>query len=123
LEKPPTVLLVEDDDSLRRGLARSLGQAGFNVLQAGSGEEALRLAEDFTSELPAVVMDIKLPDAWGASLAQTIRSSHPELSVVYITGEAGDDPVLRSGLRDAHRVLLKPFNPKELVEILKELTG
>ena len=68
----------------------------------------------------ALLMDINLPDGWGASVAQRLKQSHPEMAVVFTTGYADIDPILSGGLNDAEYVVRKPFTTDQLVAVLEE---
>ncbi len=112
------VFFVDDDDSVRGVYAAILRKNGMKVLEAASAEEANRMAEAFTDAIDVLLMDIHLPDGWGASLAQTLAEIHSEMKVVYTTGFADSDPILSGALADAPFVLRKPFNAQQLIETI-----
>jgi len=112
------VFFVDDDDSVRGVYSSILRKRGHKVLEAASAEEASRLSEVFTDAIDVLLMDINLPDGWGATLAQRLRESHPEMVVVYTTGFADVDPILSSALNDAEHVLRKPFNAEQLTSAI-----
>lgn len=122
--KAGTVFFVDDDDRLRTVTCRLLQARGFEVLEADSAERAFELLEAHEGSVDVLLMDINLPDGWGASVAQRLRDSHPEMAVVYTTGYADVDPILSSALRDAEYVIKKPFSTDELVAVLaKAIAG
>lgn len=114
-----TVFFVDDDDRLRTVTCRLLKTRGFEVLEADSAERALELLDGYEGVIDVVLMDINLPDGWGASLAQRLRGARPGMAVVFTTGYADVDPILASALNDAQFVVKKPFSTDALVEVLE----
>ncbi len=109
------VLVVDDDLSVLAAAAKALRGEGYEVLTAASGEEALHIAQEVATHMDVVVMDIFLPDAWGSSLAFTLKQNYPSIRVVYMSGYAKSDPLLNA-IRDPSVILLaKPFELSELV--------
>jgi len=115
----PVVFFVDDQEGILRFATILLERAGYHVLTAASAEEAGRVIDAYEDAIDVLLMDINLPDAWGANLAQTLRLAHPEMRVVYTTGFAGTDEVLSGGLNDAELVLPKPFSGDALIEIIE----
>ena len=113
-----TVFFVDDDDRLRNVTCRLLKARGFTVLEAESAEKAMDLLETYEGDIDVVLMDINLPDGWGASVAQRLRDVRPDMAVVFTTGFADVDPILASALNDAEFVVKKPFSTEQLVEVL-----
>ena len=109
------ILIVEDEEPARRLFATALEQHGYQVLQAGTAEEALLVAEDAGRPIDALLMDIMLPDSWGTRLAQSLRVMHPDMGVVYASGYAQDDPIMMSGIDPETRFLHKPFEIGDLI--------
>ncbi len=109
------VFFVDDDETIRVATAALLKRRGYEVLLASSAEEASNASEAFEGEIDVLLMDINLPDGWGATLAQRLLLARPEMAVVYTTGFAGSDPILSSGLKHADFVVTKPFTIDELV--------
>ena len=106
-----TVLLVEDDEMLRRLLGRALRESGAEVLLAGNGEEALELVRKRPSTVHLAVTDISMPVMNGFEFAQALRLLNPAIPVLFMTGAL---PAYSSGmsLREVGaRMLLKPFSP------------
>ena len=82
----PTILLVDDEEFLRRLLARVLGGAGFGVVEAENGAAALRAAVGLDGALKLVVTDIHMPVMNGIEFAREFRPHHPAVPVLFITG-------------------------------------
>jgi len=110
------VLLVEDDEVVRELVRRGLERAGFRVIAVGSAEEGLVVADQYRNQIDVMVMDIMLPDSWGTRLAVDVRTLHPEVGVVYVSGFADEDPVLGAGLTELKPFLQKPFAISELID-------
>ncbi|HEX6037822.1 hybrid sensor histidine kinase/response regulator [Longimicrobium sp.] len=110
-----TVLVVEDETMIRRVVCRFLDRAGFRVLQAGSGAEALALCQAGDVSVDALVTDVVMPGDSGREVAARIRALHPGLRVIYMSGYA-EDEALRSGAVEAGALFLqKPIEPEQLV--------
>ncbi|CAC9925184.1 putative alkaline phosphatase synthesis transcriptional regulatory protein PhoP [Aedoeadaptatus nemausensis] len=113
------ILLVEDEVSIRKFIKINLEREGFEVFEAGSGEEGLQVAEDKRPDI--VLLDIMLPGIDGFEVCDRLRSSFPGLGIIMLTAKAEDyDKImgLQSGTDD---YLTKPFNPTELTLRIKSL--
>lgn len=121
--RSPVVFFVDDEPGIRGSFSTLMRRRGFQVLEAGSAEEAGRLIEIYRDPIDVLLMDINLPDGWGATLAQAMLESHPEMTVVYTTGYADEDPILSGALNDAPFVLRKPFSSDELLDLLRQAMG
>jgi DNA-binding response OmpR family regulator len=110
---PCTVLVIEDDFAIRRGLCDALRHEGYKVLESGDGVEGARLAIE--REVGLVLLDIVLPRGDGLSVLQRLRSELPALPVILLTARGSeDDRVL--GLRlGADDYVVKPFSVRELL--------
>ncbi|MEL7543318.1 MAG: ATP-binding protein, partial [Pseudomonadota bacterium] len=85
-----TVLLVEDEEPVRRLAARALSRQGFEVLEAGSGVEALDVLDEAGARVDLVVSDIVMPEMDGPTLLKSLRQTRPEMKVIFISGYAED---------------------------------
>ncbi|HWN19180.1 MAG TPA: response regulator [Gemmatimonadales bacterium] len=117
----PTVLLVEDDESLRRMLARTLRCESFGVLEAENGQAALRVVREFGGSLSLALTDITMPVMDGLEFARLFRSLYPSVPVLFMSGAMPRSsqaiPVLEVGTH----LLLKPFGPDVLIEAISAL--
>jgi PAS domain S-box-containing protein len=115
-----TVLVAEDDDAIRRLITQVLGRSGCRVVEADSGEAALRLASEFEGVFDLLISDVIMPTVSGPELARTLQSANPALRVLMISGTA-DSSVLDELLPGTNAFLAKPFRPSELVDQVHEL--
>jgi PAS domain S-box-containing protein len=108
-----TVLLVEDEETLRRLLAQVLGLLGYAVLAAESGEEALRLVSRQAGPIHLALTDVVLPGIDGCELTRRLAGEHPETRTLFMSGHNAEE-LVRHGVDPAARLLQKPFTPREL---------
>jgi PAS domain S-box-containing protein len=115
-----TVLLVDDEKDLREVTARFISRAGYQVLTAGSGAEALELAEAHPGPIHCLVTDVVMPGMDGRQLAHRFLADRPGSRVIFISGyaEALIDDDGRS-LEPGRTILPKPFSSAELTDALK----
>ena len=112
-----TVLIVEDEPTLRETLAWNLEQDGYRVLEAASGAEGDRA---LASEPVAVaLLDIRLGRDDGVAVARRMREHHPAVAVVFFTGSARTLDDATRALADG--VIPKPFSLEELIETVQRL--
>lgn len=122
-EPQPRVLLVDDDPAFLRVFGAGLARSGFDVVTAGSFQEALDRAGEPGPPLDVLVADINLADGWGARLALAVAPLQPSAKVVYISGYAATDPILKEGIEDHMEFLGKPFEVDELAERVRKVLG
>jgi two-component system cell cycle sensor histidine kinase/response regulator CckA len=84
-----TVLLVEDEEALRRAAAELLSLRGYNVLQAKDGLDALSVAKSYGSTIHLAVTDVVMPHMSGGELAKELGTLRPETRVLFVSGYAG----------------------------------
>jgi|ERR1041385_4995665 two-component system, cell cycle sensor histidine kinase and response regulator CckA len=108
----PVILLAEDEPVVRRFVETALVYAGYDVLTAADGAEALKLSRSYRGTIDLVLSDVKMPNMIGPELAMTIVKERPGIHVMLMTGKSsGEIPMmLRQDL------LRKPFPPKRLLE-------
>ncbi|NJL27242.1 MAG: PAS domain-containing protein [Thermoanaerobaculia bacterium] len=106
-----TILLVEDDESVRTLAKVVLESCGYTVVEAGRGHEALRAAERHAGVIDLLLTDVVMPGMNGRRLAELLAKSRPQTRVLFISGHV-DDIVARQGLLEPELALLKkPFTP------------
>jgi CheY-like chemotaxis protein len=116
--KGPVILLVEDEILIRMIMADDLRLAGFQVLEAIDGEEALVLFRA-NSDIRLVVSDIRVPGSIdGVQLTARIKQQCPQMPVVLVSSHLPEGEEVA-----ADRFVRKPYNQAKLIEIVQELTG
>jgi CheY-like chemotaxis protein len=106
------VLVVDDEAMVRRFLRRILGEADYEILEAGDGLQALALAETH-GPVDVVVSDIRMPNMDGRALAAYLAGLHPPIPVLLIS--AYEEPAALGP------VLAKPFRPDELLDRVRQI--
>jgi len=117
-----TLLLVEDDESVRDLVADFLGEAGYNVLQAGDAAEAEVRCRDAQFRIHLLVSDVVLPGLDGAALSERLRRLVPGLKTLLISGYPGD-AVVRPSAESGTAFLPKPFSRAVLLRKVREALG
>ncbi len=118
-----TVLVVEDQESVRGLACLALRACGYHVIEAGSGAEALRLAEAVQGGCQLVVTDVIMPGMSGKTLAEQLRLRWPEIKVLLMSGYP-NEVLLRHGLMNGEvHYLEKPFTPADLAAKVREVMG
>ncbi len=108
-----TILCVEDDAAIRRGVTDALQFAGYTVLQSGDGEQGMELA--LHCEYDLLLLDLVLPHRSGLQILQQVRAVRPTQSIIVLTAR-GDESDRVQGLRlGADDYVVKPFSVKELL--------
>jgi two-component system, cell cycle sensor histidine kinase and response regulator CckA len=116
-----TVMVVEDDEAVRRMTVRALSEAGYATLEAVDGQEALGLVTGGRDVPDLVVTDLGMPRMDGYELARRLRADHPNLPVLLISGHVQPEPSAAEGR--PWPLLRKPFPPIELVRRVGEMLG
>ena len=116
--RKPVVFFVDDEEGVRQIANRLLRKRGFEMIGASSAAEASDMVDRYEGQIDALLMDINLPDGWGALVAQRLIASRPEMAIVYTTGFAEIDPILSGGLSAAEFVIRKPFTGDQLADVL-----
>ncbi len=120
-EPGATILLVEDEDAIRRLAARLLTSAGFRVVEAATGEAALAAFENASGAIDVLVADVAVPRMNGIDLARELRCRAAALPVVWISGYAPEHLDSVRGTLAPCRVLQKPYQGQALVRAVREL--
>lgn len=116
-----TLLLVEDDDSVRHFLKQALEIQGYRVLEAGRGREALRILRDGKDPVQFVLTDMMMPEMGGVGLSMALREHWPDLPVLYMSGHP-EDPFVHARLRERGGCFIqKPFSPFELARRVRAI--
>ncbi|WP_312362098.1 cell cycle histidine kinase CckA [Ensifer sp.] len=115
------VLLVEDEEAVRRGGKRMLETRGYTVHEAGSGVEALDIMDELDGAVDIVVSDVVMPEMDGPTLLTELRKKYPDLKFIFVSGYA-EDAFARNLPADAKFGFLpKPFSLKQLAVAVREM--
>ncbi len=110
-----TVLLVEDEEGVRKLVRGILSRQGYRVLEATSGEEALSMVEEYSGNIDLLLSDVVLVGMSGRELSERMRIQMPTLKVIYMSGYT-DDAIVRHGvLTESAEFLQKPFSSDNLL--------
>jgi CheY-like chemotaxis protein len=118
-----TVLVVEDEDSVRRLVGSILERAGYRVLCAGSAAEGLLLLEHLDAPLNLLVTDIMMPGLNGRQLSEHVAAMYPGTRVLFMSGYASEH-VIKRGLLAPHMAFIqKPFTVSDFLAKVREAAG
>jgi signal transduction histidine kinase/ActR/RegA family two-component response regulator len=116
-----TILVVEDNDSVRGLAVKALRRRGYTVFEARNGEEAINWALTSGIEPHVLVTDVVMPGLSGPGLAARLTDQSPDLRVVYISGYAEDPAAMEGALQEQIPLLQKPFAPNTLAELIRSV--
>ena len=117
-------LVVDDEAVVRKMMATLLSDAGFDCIEADSGEKALSVLKDAGDQLPAIgLLDLKMPGMDGVDLANAMQRDHPDVPIVAVTGSMkmyDIEDLLKAGFA---AILTKPFKPERLQKLCQQLAN
>lgn len=113
------VLIVEDEDSIRKFVKINLERSDFQVMEADTGEKGIEIAR--TEEIDIVVLDVMLPGMDGFEVCKTLREEFPDLGIIMLTAKSQDMDKIMGLEYGCDDYMTKPFNPTELVLRVKSL--
>lgn len=118
-----TILAVDDSGSLRQMVAFSLKAAGYDVVQAVDGQDGLNKAKEKTVDL--VLTDQNMPIMDGLTLIKNLRElgSYKKVPILMLTTESSDEMKAKGKAAGANGWLVKPFDPKRLIEVVQKVIG
>ncbi len=120
VEGSETILVVEDQDDVRKLTCTVLGRFGYTVLEARNGKEALLLAERYAGRIHLLLTDVVMPEMTGRDLAIRMTHLRPDIRVVYMSGYTGNVIAQREVLDSGVAYISKPFSPRALGAKLRE---
>jgi CheY-like chemotaxis protein len=109
-----TVLIVEDDNSLRKLMRTVLKQNGYKVLEAENGEDALRVSEAHDGPIDLLITDVVMPKMSGKEAADRLQPLYPQMKVIYMSGYTDNAIVQHGVLAPGLNFFEKPFTPEDL---------
>jgi two-component system cell cycle sensor histidine kinase/response regulator CckA len=121
LDGSETVLIVEDDDSLRKLAQKSLQPHGYRVLAAENGEDALRVSKEHEGPIDLLITDVVMPKMGGKEVAERLQPLYPQMKTIYMSGYTDDSIVHRGVLAPGLNFIEKPFSPEGLARKVREV--
>ena len=115
-----TILVIEDEDSIRKFVKINLDRAGFKVLDAATGEDGIHIARN--NPIDIVVLDIMLPGMDGYEVCKILRNEFPHLGIIMLTAKSQDIDKIMGLEYGTDDYMTKPFNPVELTLRVKSLS-
>jgi CheY-like chemotaxis protein len=109
------ILLVEDEDTIRKLARLVLERSGYKVLEASTGREGLTLCENHEGPIDLLVSDVVMPELGGRELAEAALKRRSGMKVLFVSGHT-EDVVLKEGIQKGAAFLQKPFTARELVQ-------
>jgi DNA-binding response OmpR family regulator len=119
MSTPQKILIIDDEQYLRRSLSQILKTEGYVVLEASTIKEGIQRLQD--SELDLVFLDMKLPDGNGTTVFPQIKSRYPDLPVIILTGHATLETAIEAVRQGARDYLLKPADPELIISRTKAI--
>jgi two-component system chemotaxis response regulator CheY len=118
-----TILAVDDSGSLRQMVSFSLNAAGYEVVSAVDGQDGLNKAKEKTVDL--VLTDQNMPIMDGLTLIKNLRGlgSYSKIPILMLTTESSDEMKAKGRAAGANGWLVKPFDPKRLIEVVQKVIG
>lgn len=121
ISKGETILVVDDDESVRHVVAVSLQSFGYRVLEASSGQEALDVSRRHEGRIELLVTDVVMPGMNGLELARQIMELRPEVRVIVMSGIVDNSIILNSAINPTTPFFHKPFSLDELALKVREV--
>jgi two-component system, cell cycle sensor histidine kinase and response regulator CckA len=116
-----TILLVEDEEIVRRLAINILKRSGYEVLEASGGMEALRQAEQYQGVIHLLLSDVVMPKMSGRELAERLVELRPQMKVLYMSGYTDDEFIHRGILELGTQFMQKPFTPDQLLQKVRDI--
>jgi DNA-binding NtrC family response regulator len=116
-----TILVVDDEESLRIVVGDLLTHLGYHVLSTSNGEDALALAADYPGKIDLLLTDVVMDPISGPALAEALARTRPEMKVVFISGYATATLAPDGNLKPGTVLVNKPFTMKMLSAKLREV--
>jgi len=121
LPEQKTILLVEDDETVRKLVREVLRDYGYQVLVAENGDEALSLAEQYDATIHLLLTDVVMPGMSGRILANRLSALRPGMKLLFMSGYT-DDAIVHYGVLDADTPFIqKPFAPHVLAQRVRDV--
>ncbi|MBW2738864.1 MAG: response regulator [Deltaproteobacteria bacterium] len=116
-----TVLIVEDDDNLRKLAQKALLQHGYKLLVAEDGEDALKVCKEYDGQIDLMITDVVMPKMGGREAADRLQPLYPQMKVIYMSGYTNNAIVRHGVLSPELNFLEKPFTPEGMARKVREV--
>ena len=116
-----TVLVVDDEPSIRRFVFDTLGPLGYNLIEASCGEEALQRSSMIKGRIDLLLTDVVMPDMNGSELADRIQEKSPATKVLFMSGYTEETIEHHGVAKIKERFMQKPLTPKKLLKKIREI--
>jgi CheY-like chemotaxis protein len=116
-----TVLIVEDEDILRKLLVQILESNGYKVLQAANGTEAIAVGQGFADRIDLLLTDVEMPGMNGSELAKQLKLHNPEMKVLLMSGNTENWVSHHGAIPGGASFIGKPFTPMSLARKIREI--
>ena len=117
------ILVVDDEADLVAIFERALQRAGYTVLSANTGEQALRVIEEAAGEVDLVITDVVMPGMGGRELVWRLHTHYPRIPAILLSGYADREAALEMMEGDQPLFLEKPIDLTELTDIVRQVLG
>ena len=115
-----TVLLVEDEQSVREFIRVLLGEHGYKVIEALDGDDALDMFEAYEADIDVIITDVIMPKRSGKAMYDVICNTHPGMKVLFISGYTADI-IENKGIEDRFSFVTKPLSPNNFLKVLRKV--
>lgn len=113
------VLIVDDEEHIRQFMKINLDYAGFEVYEASSGEEAIKMVDEIKPQV--LVLDIMLPGISGYDVCEKVREKYPRIGIIMVSAKSQDIDKILGLEKGTDDYIIKPFNPQELILRVRSL--
>jgi len=118
-----TILIVDDEPSVLRFMAAIVRTAGYEVLQADGGDEALAICESRAYGIDLMISDVAMPRMNGRALAECMNQKYPDVPIVFVSGYPESRVIVAGlttrGFENGYTYLQKPFTAQDLLKVIE----
>ncbi|HEB02267.1 MAG TPA: response regulator, partial [Nitrospirae bacterium] len=119
-----TVLIAEDEELLLKLMKKTLGKAGYRIITATDGEDAVQKHSRYENEIDLLFFDVAMPGIDGKQAYEEIKKTDPDIKVMFISGYGEmNDPRIRSILDEGKVIISKPVNINEILRKIRTVLG
>ncbi len=116
-----TILVADDDEVIRTFIKTSLERAGYQIVEAIDGEDAIKKFLEHKDNIQLIIIDVIMPKTHGKEVYEAIKKVRPDIKVIFTSGYEADFIFKKEVLEEGLDLILKPFLPKVLLERVGEI--